>query len=232
MQATPSASLKVRALRRLVTTLAVLAFLLFASAGSWRFWQGWLFVGLMATLWSYFLTDLLRRSPQLLERRLRHEEVEAAQKVFQRIFVPVTLAAFSLTGLAFRFGWSRHWLGSVPLAVVLVAQTLAVAGYWFVFWVMKTNAFASSTIQVEAVQSVIQSGPYALVRHPMYLGMITMSLATSLALGSYVALPVFALLVPVFIYRLIHEEQTLRRDLQGYGEYCARVTHRLIPFVW
>ena len=97
---------------------------------------------------------------------------------------------------------------------------------------MKTNAFASSTIQVEAGQSVIQSGPYALVRHPMYLGMITMSLASPLALGSYMALPVFALLLPVFIYRLIHEERTLRRELEGYGEYCARVTHRLIPHLW
>ena len=165
-------------------------------------------------------------------RRLRHEEVDAAQKLFQRIFVPVTLAALALTGLDFRFGWSRHWPGPVPLAVVLAAQALAVAGYWFVFWVMKTNAFASSTIQVEAGQSVIQSGPYALVRHPMYLGMITMSLASPLALGSYMALPVFALLVPVFIYRLIHEERTLRRELEGYGEYCARVRHRLIPHLW
>jgi protein-S-isoprenylcysteine O-methyltransferase Ste14 len=232
MQAAPAASLKARALRRLVTTLAVLAFLLFASAGSWRFWQAWLFLGLMAGLWSYFLINLLERSPQLLERRLRHEEVDAAQKMFQRIFLPVTLSAFAWTGLDFRFGWSRHWPGPVPLAVVLAAQALAVAGYWFVFWVMKTNAFASSTIQVEAGQSVIQSGPYALVRHPMYLGMITMSLASPLALGSYMALPVFALLVPVFIYRLVHEERTLRRELEGYGEYCAHVTHRLIPHLW
>jgi len=106
MQAAPAASLKARALRRLVTTLVVLAFLLFASAGSWRFWQAGLFLGLMAGLWSYFLIDLLERSPQLLERRLRHEEVDAAQKMFQRIFVPVTFAAFALTGLDFRFGWS------------------------------------------------------------------------------------------------------------------------------
>jgi protein-S-isoprenylcysteine O-methyltransferase Ste14 len=231
MPAAPAVSLKARALRRLVTTLAVLAFLLFASAGSWRFWQAWLFLGLMAGLWSYFLIDLLERSPQLLERRMRHEEVDAAQKMFQRIFLPVTLSAFAWTGLDFRFGWSRHWPGPVPLAVVLAAQALAVAG-WFVFWVMKTNAFASSTIQVEAGQSVIQSGPYALVRHPMYLGMITMSLASPLALGSYMALPVFALLLPVFIYRLIHEERTLRRELEGYGEYCARVRHRLIPHLW
>jgi protein-S-isoprenylcysteine O-methyltransferase Ste14 len=232
MQAPPAASLKARALRRLVTTLAVLAFILFASAGSWRFWHGWLFVGLMAAFWTHFLIDLFQRSPQLLERRLRREEVDAEQKMFQRIFGPITLAAFALTGLDFRFGWSRNWLEPVPLAVVLAAQAFAVAGYWFVFWVMRTNAFASSTIQVEADQSVIQAGPYALVRHPMYLGMMTMILASSLALGSYIALPVFALLVPVLIYRLIHEERTLRRDLEGYGEYCARVTHRLIPHVW
>jgi len=228
----PASDLKTRALRRLVTTLVIFAAILFASAGSWRFWQGWLFVGLMAGFWTYFFVELLEYSPELLERRLRREEADPQQKIFQKIFGPITIAAFALTGLDFRFGWSRAWLGSVPVGVVLIAQGLTVVGYCFVFWVMKTNVFASTTIQVESGQSVIQSGPYALVRHPMYLGMMTMMLASALALGSYVTLPVFALLVPVFVYRLIHEERTLRRDLAGYAEYCERVRFRLVPYVW
>jgi protein-S-isoprenylcysteine O-methyltransferase Ste14 len=232
MQTATAKPLKARALRRMFGTLVILAIILFASAGSWRFWQAWLFVALMAGFWTYFFVDLLERSPELLERRLRREETDPQQKIFQKIFGLVTIAAFALTGLDFRFGWSREWLGPVPVGLELLAQGLAVAGYCFVFRVMKTNAFASTTIQVESGQRVIQSGPYALVRHPMYLGMMTMLLASPLALGSYAALPIFAVFVPAFVYRLIHEERTLRRDLAGYEEYCERVRYRLLPYVW
>jgi protein-S-isoprenylcysteine O-methyltransferase Ste14 len=232
MREAAKVSLKARALRRMTVTLAILAATLFASAGSWRFWQAWLFVGLMAAFSTYFFLDLLECSPELLERRLRREETDPNQKRFQKLFGPIAILAFVLAGLDYRFGWSRERLGGVPLIFVFIAQALAAAGYCFVFWVMKTNAFASSTIQVENGQTVIQSGPYALVRHPMYLGMIVMLLASPLALGSYVALPVFALLVVLLVYRLIHEERTLRRDLAGYAEYSKRVQYRLIPRIW
>lgn len=232
MQESPALSLKRRALRKIFTTLVALVFILVASAGSWRFWQGWLFVGLMGAHWTYFLLAILKRSPELLERRLRREEADPRQKVFHKLFGPIAVSAFVLAGLDYRFGWSRTRLGAVPVAVVVIAQGLAVAGYCFVFWVMRTNAFASSTIQVESGQPVIQSGPYALVRHPMYLGMIMMFLSTPLALASYVALPVFALLVPLLVYRLIHEERTLRCELAGYAEYCQRVQFRLVPYLW
>jgi protein-S-isoprenylcysteine O-methyltransferase Ste14 len=228
----PASTLKTRALGRMITTLVILAATLYTSAGSWRFWQAWLFVGLMAGFWTYFLANLLAHSPALVERRLRRKEADPQQKLFQKIFAPITIAAFALTGLDFRFEWSRNWLRPVPFGFVLSADAAAVVGYCFVFWVMKTNAFASSTIQVESGQRVIESGPYALVRHPMYLGMITMALASPFALGSFIALPVFALVVPVLIYRLIHEEQTLRHDLAGYAEYCDRVRYRLVPRVW
>jgi protein-S-isoprenylcysteine O-methyltransferase Ste14 len=232
MQEHPATSLKHRALRKMVTTLAVLIAILFSSAGSWRFWQGWLFVGFMAAFWTYFFLDLIKHSPELMERRLRREETNREQKLFQRLFGPTCISGLLLAGFDFRFGWSRTWFGAVPVTVVLIAQGLAVIGYCFVFWVLKTNAFASSTIQVERDQCVIDSGPYALVRHPMYLGMITMALASPLALGSYIALPIFALLVPVLVYRLIHEERTLRRDLTGYSEYCMRCRYRLVPYFW
>jgi protein-S-isoprenylcysteine O-methyltransferase Ste14 len=230
-QRSPS-TLKRQAFRKMATTLLILVVILYATAGSWRFWQGWLFVGLMAGFWTYFVVDLLEYSPELLERRLRREETQPQQKVFQKVFGPIVIAAFFLPGLDFRFGWSRDWFGRVPVGLVLIAQALTVAGYCFVFWVMKTNAFASSTIHVESGQHVIHSGPYALVRHPMYLGMMTMALASAPALGSYVAIPAFALLVPILVYRLVYEERTLRRDLAGYAEYCEQVRSRVIPHVW
>jgi protein-S-isoprenylcysteine O-methyltransferase Ste14 len=225
-------NLKARAQRQLGKTLAFFAATLFLPAWSLRFWQAWLFLFLTAGFWIFSFVDLLRHDPQLVERRLQAKEPQAEQKLFQKLFSRVLCVAFILAGLDFHFGWSREWLGPVPVALVLAAQALVVAGYWLVFWVMKTNSFAGSTIQVEAEQRVIHGGPYAMVRHPMYLGMAMTAVGAPLALGSYVAVPVFALFVPLLVYRLIHEERTLRRDLPGYAEYCERTAFRLIPRVW
>ena len=224
-------SLKVRAVRRLVFALIAYAAILFVP-GSLRFWQGWLFLGLMAVFWIFFFLNFLKHDPKLLERRLQGKESDPRQKIFQKLFILIGASAFILAGLDFRFGWSRTWLRPVPLALVVVAQMVVVLGYWMVFWVMKTNTFASSTIRVEMEQTVIDRGPYSMVRHPMYSGMAVTVLAAPLALGSYVAWPVFALLVPVLVYRLIHEEKTLLCDLPGYADYCERTRFRLVPWIW
>ena len=141
-----------------------------------------------------------------------------------------------------RNGGGDHWVRrqrtiSDPhdhgqIAVVFVAQAMVVMGYLIVYHTMKTNSFAASIIRVEQGQSVIDVGPYARVRHPLYSGMAIAELATPLALGSYIAVPIFGLLVPLLIYRLIHEERTLCGDLAGYSEYCGRTKFRLIPGVW
>jgi protein-S-isoprenylcysteine O-methyltransferase Ste14 len=225
-------TLRARGTRRLGISLTFLAGMLFLSAGSLRFWQGWLFLALMAGLWIFFFIDLIKHDPQLLERRLQSKEAQPEQRLFQKLWGLTLVVAFILAGLDFRFRWSREWIGPVPLAAVLVGQVVVVAGYWLVFWVMKTNSFAASTIQVETGQTVIDGGPYTWVRHPMYTGMAMTVLGSPLALGSYVSAPVFALIVPVLIFRLIHEEKTLRRDLPGYAEYCERTRRRLVPFVW
>jgi protein-S-isoprenylcysteine O-methyltransferase Ste14 len=225
-------SLKVRAIRRLAIELAFVAALLFLSAGTWRFWQGWIFLGLQLAFFVFFLLNFLKRDPQLIERRLHSRELQPEQKRFQTMWVLLAVAGFWLAGCDFRIGWSRGRFGGVPVALVLAAQGLVVAGYCIVYWVMKTNTFAAATIRVEADQSVIQTGPYAWVRHPMYSGMIVTAFAIPLALGSYLALPIFTLLAPALVYRLIHEERTLRRDLPGYAEYCERTRCRLVPGMW
>jgi len=222
-------SLRRQSYRRMASTMITLALLLFIPGG-WRFWQGWVFFGLMGVLWSYFFVYLLRNNPQLLERRLRKEETQPEQRRFQKLFALFIIPGPILAGLDFRFGWSRA-LG-FPLALVVAGQVATVAAYSFVFWVMKTNAFAGSTIQVEEKQGVIDTGPYALVRHPMYLGMSVMVVGMPLALGSYAALPLFLLVIPLLIYRLVHEERILRRDLAGYAEYCEHTRFRLVPGVW
>lgn len=187
---------------------------------------------MMTGLWTFFLVHFLKYDPQLLERRLQTREGEVAQRWVQKLFSFCLFSGFILSGLDFRFGWSRTWLGSVPVALVITGQMMAAAGYCFVFWVMKTNSFASSTIQVERGQPVIQTGPYAVVRHPLYLGMMMSAFATPFALGSYVALPVYALLIATLVFRLLQEERSLVRDLPGYREYCERTRSRVVPFAW
>src|SRR5579862_7820302 len=205
-------NLRTRAAGRLLKTLIFLCILLFISARSLHFWQAWLLVGLMSVFWTSFLLYLLKSDPQLIERRLESRESEPEQRLFQKLFALLLLLALVVAGLDFRFGWS-HSLGPFPTWLVLIGQVAVVAGYSFVFWVMKTNTFAGTTIQVEAEQKVIRHGPYRIVRHPMYLGMVLTALGIPIALGSYVAFPLFALFVPVLIYRLVHEERTLRRNL-------------------
>jgi len=224
-------SLKTRGVRRLAITLASLIVILIPPGGL-HFWQGWLFLALQVGFYTFFFAAFLRNDPKLLERRLHFKETRPEQKRFQRLWILLTIPAFILTGADFRFGWTRHWLGSLPLTLVLFGQAVVVAGYWFVFRVLKTNTFAGSTIQVEAQQQVIESGPYAIVRHPMYFGMALSLLASPLALGSVVTLPLFGLLVALLVYRLIHEERALRQELPGYSEYCTRTRHRLLPGIW
>jgi protein-S-isoprenylcysteine O-methyltransferase Ste14 len=179
-----------------------------------------------------FLHRLAEKRSRLVGAASAKQETEPEQKLFQRLFSLITFPAFILAGLDFRFGWTRQRFAEVPLMGVVAAQIVVVAGYWLVFRVMKTNTFAAGTIQVEIGQTVISSGPYARVRHPMYTGMAVTALAIPLALGSYVTLPVFALMVPVLVYRLVHEEKTLRRNLPGYTEYCQRTRFRLVLWVW
>jgi protein-S-isoprenylcysteine O-methyltransferase Ste14 len=212
-------------------TFLILACLLFLPAGSWRFWQAWLFLSLIAAFWSGFLLYFLKHDPKLLERRLQRHEPEREQKLFQKLFLLLLLPALMLSGLDFRFGWSRM-LAPLPTLVIVAGQFVTVAGYYFVFWVMRTNTFAASTIQVEVGQHVIDRGPYEIVRHPMYLGMAIAFLGMPFALGSYVALPLFVFLVLLLVYRLIHEERALHRSLPGYSEFCERTRFRLVPWVW
>ena len=224
-------NLQIRAARRLLVTLVSFWLLLFIPAGSLHFWQAWLLIGVMSALWTGFLVDLLRSDPQLVERRLQGREAEPEQKLFQKLFTLILFPALVVAGLDFRFGWSRR-IAPIPLWLIFLGQIATMAGYCFVFWVMKTNTFAGTTIQVETGHTVISQGPYRFVRHPMYLGMVLTALGIPIALGSYVAFPLFALFVPVLIYRLVYEERTLRRNLPGYSEYCATTRFRLVPWIW
>jgi protein-S-isoprenylcysteine O-methyltransferase Ste14 len=217
---------------RLVLGLPLVAAMLFLPAGSLRFWQGWMFLAFIFIPATYFSWDLYKRDPQLMERRLQSKENLREQRLLVRSLRLFFFPAFLIPGFDYRFGWSRAILGAVPLWLTLLSQALALVGLGLIFWVFRTNTFASRTIQVETDQRVISSGPYRFVRHPMYLGSIIMWLSIPLALGSYVAVPAFALLVPFYVVRLLHEEKFLRRELPGYSDYCQRTRFRLVPWTW
>lgn len=226
-------NLKSRLVLRVAIVLPILAALLFIPAGSLKFWQGWVFLAIFAafnaTLASYFL----KHDPNLLERRLKAREKNRDQKVFQIFWLPLWFFTLTLPGMDFRFHWSQAILGgSVPRWLSLAAQVLLGLSWLLIFQVFRFNTFASTVVEVEEGQRVITEGPYRRVRHPMYSALCLMSLSVPFALGSYVAVSVAALKIPLVIYRLRREEWLLRKDLPGYAEYCARTPWRLLPHVY
>lgn len=225
-------SLRTRLIARYAVILVVYAALLFLPAGTLRFWEGWVLMAIMFLPAIAFSAYYLKHDPQLVERRMQSREKVKAQKAVMKVAAVIFVAAFLTASMDHRIGWTRELAGAVPIWLRIIAQGLVLGGYLLSFWVVGVNRFAARTIQVEAGQKVIEGGPYALVRHPMYFGMLGMWLCIPLALGSYVALLVFVLLVPVIVLRLLNEEKVLRQELPGYEAYCEKTRFRLVPFVW
>ncbi len=224
-------SLKSRLFRRAFIGLLSTAAMLFISAGSLKFWQAWAYLALMLTLGVGSGIYVWKLDPKLLERRLLTREKVGEQKII--ILVRVLLVfSLCLSGLDCRFGWSRAFLGPVPLWLTVLSLAVVLGCWLLMVWVISVNRFAASVIQIEAGQAVVSTGPYRIVRHPMYFVMIVMFLFIPLALGSYFALPAFAVLIPLLVLRLLNEEKVLGRELPGYAEYCLRTRFHLIPFVW
>jgi protein-S-isoprenylcysteine O-methyltransferase Ste14 len=212
--------------------LIIFATLVIAPAGTMRFWQGWLLVALIVIPFLASIAYFYKTDPKVIERRMQRTEKVGLQKHLMRWGQPFFFLALMLPGFDFRFGWTRELTGPVPLWFQLAAQGFVCGGLLVMILVLKVNSFASRTIRVETGQPVISSGPYALIRHPMYAGNLLMGLATPIALGSYVTLPIFALLIPFYVTRLLNEEKVLRQELPGYLEFCLHTRSRLIPHVW
>lgn len=213
----------------LVTALAM-GFLLFVSAGTVRYWEAWVWLALFLGISTGMTLDLMKRDPALLERRLSGGPA-AEKRMVQRIIMTIASAGYVglvlVPGLDHRFGWSH-----VPLAVIIAGDLLTLAGLVMTFRVYQENTFASATIQVTSGQRVVSTGPYAIVRHPMYASGLVYLIGMPLALGSYWGLLVLAAMAPVLVWRLLDEEKLLAQNLPGYPEYRSRVRWRLIPKVF
>jgi len=154
-------------------------------------------------------------------------EQRPAQKVISALLVLGFVAFVVLPALDHRFGWSP-----VATVVSIICDALIVLSFVLFFWVMKSNSYAASTIQVEEGQPVVSTGPYAYVRHPMYSGALLLITAMPLALGSWLSVLLVAPFFPVLVWRILDEENLLRENLPGYAAYMQRVRYRLIPRVW
>jgi protein-S-isoprenylcysteine O-methyltransferase Ste14 len=203
------------------------AAIFFGTAGTFRYWEAWVFMAALFIPMIFSVAYFSRTDPEFLERRIKAREERDSQKFVQILGGIVWLGVAVIPGLDRRLGWT-----DVPILVVLLGNGLVLAGYYVAFLTMKENRFASRTIRVEEGQEVISTGPYALVRHPMYLGTLTMFLAVPPALGSYLALIPAAILPVLLALRILDEEKLLLEELSGYREYTKKTRYRLIPGVW
>ncbi len=217
---------------RLLSAFALWTAILFVSAWTLRYWQAAVYLLSVFMPLTGISAAILARNPAVIERRLTTAERSRAQQALVRTFRPLFVLMLFVPGLDHRFGLSRTITGTVPLPVTLICDVLIVLALFFAGWVLNVNEFAGRSIRVDDNQPLVANGPYTIVRHPLYAASLLIWLATPVALGSWIALPLFALLMPFYILRLMNEEMVLKRDLRGYSAYCKRTPFRLIPFVW
>jgi protein-S-isoprenylcysteine O-methyltransferase Ste14 len=222
--------LHVRAWLALVILAVVMGLLLFVPAGTIRYWHAWVYLSIFTGASAFTTLYLMRKDPALLERRLHGgptAEKEPAQKIIMLGTSIGFVALLVVPALDHRFGWS-----AVPLGGVLAGDVLVVIGFHLISRVYRENTFTSATIEITENQRVISTGPYAIVRHPMYASALLYVLGTPLALGSYWGLVPVSVMMPLLVWRLVDEERLLARHLPGYADYQKRVRYRLVPFVW
>lgn len=212
---------------RFAQAVIVLGLIFFLPAGGFDYGEAWIYCGVILIPMFFSALYFLKNDPKLLERRMKMKEKQTAQKWYVLFSSIIFLIAFLIPGFDHRYGWS-----DVPFWLVIISNIMILLGYLIFTAVMKENSYASRVIEVEKGQKVISTGPYGVVRHPMYSAAIIMFMFTPTALGSWWALLPMILVPPFIIFRLINEEKLLHHNLPGYTAYTRKVTKRLIPWIW
>lgn len=212
---------------RLVVGFPIIGLLFFWPAGTFDYWQAWLWLVILFLPLMGMFAYLIKRDPALLERRVRTGETRPEQKRIIAISSIYLIFIFALPGLDKRFGWS-----SVPTWIVLLANALVLAAFLLNFLVIRVNSYASRVVEVQEGQQVITTGPYALVRHPMYTSIILIMLATPIALGSWWGVLPNIPFIFLLAARAKNEEELLVNELAGYREYMQKTRYRLFPGIW
>jgi protein-S-isoprenylcysteine O-methyltransferase Ste14 len=219
-----------KALAGILKLVFGMAVLIFLPAGTFNYWQAWLFLAVFSASVVAITAYLARKDQALLKRRMAagpSAEKEKSQQVIQILAQLSYISVIVVPAFDHRFGWSM-----APASIVLAGDGLVALGLLIVFLAFKENTFAGGAIKVDDGQKVISTGPYALVRHPMYTGALIMLLGMPLALGSWWGVLTIAPMKIAILWRLLDEERFLVAHLPGYSEYRARVQYRLLPLVW
>jgi protein-S-isoprenylcysteine O-methyltransferase Ste14 len=223
-------TLPVRAFAGAINLFVIMGLLLFLPAGTWEFRDAWLFLFVWFAAVAMITAYFLKRDPGLIERRMKAgpgAEVRGRQKRLQAVAAVAFILLLVVPGLDHRYHWSRV-AGLMPYA----ADGGVALGFLIVFFAFRSNSYSSAVIEVAAAQKVVSTGPYAVIRHPMYAGALLLVFSTPAALGSWWGLiPAFLMLVMI-VLRLLDEEAALLQELPGYADYCRRVRDRLMPGVW
>ena len=216
-----------QAIVKFLSGLLIVGLLLFLPAGTFGYWQGWLLMGILFLPMFIAGLIMMRKSPDLLKKRLDAREEESEQKAVLAFSGLMFLAAFVIAGLNFRFGWIvfPDWVSWAAAAVFLLAYTLYAE-------VLRENVWLSRTVEVQENQKVIDTGLYGAVRHPMYMSTLLLFLSMPLVLGSVLSFVIMLAYIPIIAKRIRNEEQVLESGLEGYTEYKKRVKYKVIPFVW
>ena len=216
-----------QAIVKFTAGLILVGLLLFLPAGTFAFWQAWLFIGILFVPMLIAGFVMMFRSPELLRKRLNAKEEQKEQKAVVALSGIMFLAAFVIAGLNFRFKWLvlPNWTVIIGTVVFLLAYTMYAE-------VLRENAYLSRTIEVQEDQKVIDSGLYGIVRHPMYSATLFLFISMGFVLASPISVAILLLYIPIIAKRMKNEEKILEEGLEGYTDYKKRVKYKVIPFVW
>ena len=216
-----------QALVKFFSGLALVMVLLFLPAGTLRYPQAWLLIGILFVPMFIAGLFMMAKAPELLKKRLNAKESETEQRQVIIMSGVMFLAAFISAGLSFRFR-----ILMLPFSVSMIAAVVFLAAYALYAEVLRENAYLSRTIEVQKEQKVIDTGLYSMVRHPMYMATVLLFLMMPLVLGSVISFVIMLCYIPIIVKRIRNEEQVLEKGLPGYAEYMKRVRYRLLPFIW
>ena len=214
-------------LSRLISGVIMFALMFFLPAGTWSYWQAWMYIGVLIIPMLFVLAYFMKRDPELLERRMKMREERGQQRRIIGISVLFFILGYLLPGFDIRYGWSN-----MPAWVSIAAAVVMFLSYLLVFRTMQVNSYLSRIIEVAENQKVIDTDVYGVVRHPMYVGMVVLYVVSPIVLGSWWAVIPALVIIPVIVARILDEEKALENELAGYKEYKQKVKYRLIPFVW
>ena len=216
-----------QAIGKFLFGLVLVGLLLFLPAWSLKYWNGWLFLGILFVPMFFAGIVMMCKNPELLKKRLNAKEEEQEQKTVIALSGLMFLAAFIVAGLNFRFQWIV-----LPAWAVWIGVGVFLAAYLMYAEVLRENTYLSRTVEVQENQKVIDTGLYGIVRHPMYCATLFLFLSMGIVLGSPISVAILLLYIPIIALRMNNEEQVLEKGLDGYKAYKTRVKYKVIPFIW